>query len=203
VSAAASPEPASFAFTPENRAKAETQIAKYPEGWQASAVLALLDLAQRQAGGWLPRAAIEHVAGLLEMPVMRVYEIATFYTMFNLKPVGRHLVQLCRTTPCWLRGSDGLRDACRKKLGIEVGETTADGKFSLVEVECLAACVNAPMVQINDDYYEDLTPEIMTAILEALGRGETLLPGTQIKRLNSAPVGGLTTLTSTSEAEQT
>ncbi len=198
----APPQPARFAFTPENRAKAQTEIAKYPEGWQASAVLALLDLAQRQSGGWLPRAAIEHVAGLLAMPVIRVYEVASFYTMLNLKPVGRHLVQLCRTTPCWLRGSDGVRDACRRRLGIDIGETTADGKFTLVEVECLAACVNAPVVQINDDYYEDLTPERVVAILDAIARGEKVPHGTQIKRMNSAPVGGLTSLDAPGAAER-
>jgi NADH-quinone oxidoreductase E subunit len=202
VSWTAPPQPASFAFTPENRAKAQTEIAKYPEGWQASAVLALLDLAQRQSGGWLPRAAIEHVAGLLAMPIIRVYEVASFYTMLNLKPVGQNLVQLCRTTPCWLRGSDGVRDACRRKLGIDIGETTADGKFTLVEVECLAACVNAPVVQINDDYYEYLTPERMAAILDAIARGEKVPHGTQIKRLNSAPLGGLTSLDASGAAEQ-
>jgi NADH-quinone oxidoreductase subunit E len=195
-------EPASFAFTPENEAKAAVHIAKYPEGWQASAVLALLDLAQRQSEGWLPRAAIEYVAKRLSMPVIRVYEVASFYSMLNLNPVGRHLVQLCRTTPCWLRGSDGLRDSCRKKLGIELGETTADGQFTLVEVECLGACVNAPMVQINDDYYEDLTPERLGEILDALARGERVPAGTQIERINSAPEGGLTTLTASSGAEQ-
>jgi NADH-quinone oxidoreductase E subunit len=194
VSGANGSEPKSFAFTTENRAKADAFIAKYPKGRQASAVLALLDLAQRQSDGWLPRAAIEHVAQILEMPFIRAYEVATFYTMFNLKPVGKHLIQLCRTTPCWLRGSDAVRDTCRAKLGIEVGETTADGKFSLVEVECLGACVNAPVVQINDDLYEDLTAEKMAEIIDKLGRGETVPCGTQIKRQFSAPVGGLTTL---------
>ena len=194
--------PASFAFSPENRAKAEQLIARYPNGRQASAVLALLDLAQRQSGGWLPRAAMEHVAEMLEMPLMRVDEIATFYTMFNLRPVGEHLIQLCRTTPCWLRGSDGIRDACMRKLGIGVGETTADGKFTLVEVECLAACVNAPVVQINDDYYEDLGPERMEEIIDRLARGEKPPYGSQIKRQFSAPVGGLTTLKGSSEAEK-
>jgi NADH dehydrogenase (ubiquinone) flavoprotein 2 len=189
VSAVPASAPESFAFTPENRAKAEGEIAKYPTGRQASAVLSLLDLAQRQAGGWLPRAAIEHVAGVLGMPFMRTYEVATFYSMFNLKPVGTYLVQLCRTTPCWLRGSDGLRDACKAKLGIAIGETTADGKFTLVEVECLGACVNAPMVQINDDYYEDLSPAKIEEIIERLGRGEKVPYGVQIKRQSSAPVG--------------
>ena len=194
MSALHASEPASFAFTPENRAKADAAIAKYPKGRQASAVLALFDLAQRQSGGWLPRVAIEYVAGLLGMPYIRAYEVATFYSMLNLKPVGKHLVQLCRTTPCWLRGSDGVRDACKRKLGIGIGETTADGKFTLVEVECLGACVNAPVVQIDDEFYEDLSPEKMEEILARLARGEKVPYGVQIKRQFSAPVGGLTTL---------
>jgi NADH-quinone oxidoreductase E subunit len=194
--------PTGFAFTPENRAMADKFIAKYPKGRQASAVLALLDLAQRQSGGWLPRPAIEHVAGILGMPFMRAFEIATFYTMFNLKPVGEHLIQLCRTTPCWLRGSDELRAACQKKLGVGLRETTADGKFTLVEVECLGGCVNAPVVQIDDDFYEDLTPAKLEEIIEKLGRGEKVRSGTQVKRLFSAPEGGLTTLIETREAEK-
>ena len=202
MSAVEANAPESFVFTPENRAKAEAAIAKYPAGRQASAVLALLDLAQRQSGGWLPRAAIEHVAGILEMPDMRAYEVATFYSMFNLKPVGTYLVQLCRTTPCWLRGSDGVRDACKAKLGIGIGETTADGKFTLVEVECLGTCVNAPVVQINDDFYEDLTPGKIEEILERLGRGEKVPYGVQIKRQFSAPAGGLTTLAEQGGAEK-
>ena len=202
MTGAAPEQAASFAFTPENRAKAEQLIAKYPRGRQASAVLAVLDLAQRQSGGWLPRAAMEHVAALLDMPLIHVQEIATFYTMFNMRPVGRRLIQLCRTTPCWLRGSDGIRDACMKRLGIGIGETTADGEFTLVEVECLAACVNAPVVQINDDYYEDLTPPKMVEIIDRLARGERPPHGSQIERQFSAPVGGLTTLTASSEAEK-
>ena len=202
MSAAETREPESFAFSPENREKAERAIAKYPAGRQASAVLALLDLAQRQSGGWLPRAAIEHVASLLRMPPMHAYEVATFYSMFNLKPVGTHLVQLCRTTPCWLRGSDELREACRKKLGIGIGETTVDGKFTLVEVECLGACVNAPVVQIDDDFYEDLTAQRLGEILERLGRGEKVPYGVQVARQFSAPVGGLTTLKDAASAEK-
>ena len=182
-----------FAFTPENQKKAEAYIAKYPKGRQASAVIALLDLAQRQAG-YVSRAAIEHVAKLLDMPPIRVHEVASFYTMLNLKPVGENLVQLCRTTPCWLRGSDGIRDACKHKLGIDVGETTADGKFTLVEVECLGACVNAPVVQVNDDFYEDLTPEKMEELLDKFAKGEKPPYGTQAKRQFSAPESGLTTL---------
>ncbi|HEX7200262.1 MAG TPA: NADH-quinone oxidoreductase subunit NuoE, partial [Dongiaceae bacterium] len=178
----------------EHLKRAEQIIAKYPPGRQASAVLPLLDLAQRQMGGWLPRAAMDHVAETLEMAPIRVYEVATFYSMFNLKPVGRHLIQICRTTPCWLRGSDQLTEACKAKLGIGLKETTADGKFTLTEVECLGACANAPMVQINDDYYEDLDAAKMESLLDALARGERPKTGSQIGRQGSAPEGGPTTL---------
>ena len=157
-----------FVFTPDNLARAKTIMAKFPMGRQASAVLPLLDMAQRQAGNWLPRAAMDAVAAMLEMPPIRVYEVATFYTMFNLEPVGKHLIQICRTTPCWLRGSDKITETCCKKLGIGMGETTPDGQFTLKEVECLGACVNAPVVQINDDYYEDLTAEGMERVLKLL-----------------------------------
>ena len=151
-------QPTSFEFTPENKAWAEQELAKYPPGRQASAVLALLWRAQKQNGYWLPRAAIEKVAAMLDMPNIRVLEIATFYTMFNLAPVGRHYVQVCGTTPCMLSGSDDIKAVCRKRIG-EQGHVTPDGLFSWIEVECLGACCNAPMVQINEDYYEDLTPE--------------------------------------------
>lgn len=183
-----------FAFSAENLERVSKILAKYPPDRKLSAVIPLLDLAQRQAGGWLPKAAMDHVAETLEMAPIRVYEVATFYTMFNLKPVGEHLIQVCRTTPCWLRGADDLTNACRNKLGIDLKETTADGKFTLVEVECLGACVNAPMVQINDDFYEDLDPARLEAILDALARGEKPKTGPQIDRINSAPVGGPTTL---------
>lgn len=186
--------PDSFEFSAENLARARKTIAKYPEGRQASAVMPLLDLAQRQSGGWLPTAAIEYVADFLDIPVMRAFEVATFYTMYNLKPVGRHNVQVCTTTPCWLRGSDEVMSACRRKLGIEPGETTADGAFSLNEVECLGACVNAPLVQVNDDYYEDLDGERTEALLEALSRGERPAPGSQSGRQMSAPAGPRTSL---------
>lgn len=184
----------SFAFTPENKALADKVIAKYPAGRQASAVLPLLDLAQRQSGGWLPRAAMDHVAETLDMAPIRVYEVATFYSMFNLKPVGRHLIQICRTTPCWLRGADKLTETCKSKLGIGLKETTPDGKFTVMEVECLGACANAPVVQINDDYYEDLDVAKMEELLAALGRGEAPKQGSQIGRQGSAPEGGPTTL---------
>jgi len=188
-----------FAWTEENAQKARTAIQRYPEGRQQSAIIPLLDLAQRQVGaetntqGWLPVPVIEFVAKQLGMPYMRAYEVATFYTMFNLVPVGRYHVQLCGTTPCMLRGSDDVMAACVAK-GMKKGATTADGLFTLNEVECLGACANAPMVQINDDNYEDLTFESMTAILEALARGETPKPGPQVDRHTSAPIGGPTTL---------
>jgi len=184
-----------FAFSTENRARADQLIARYPEGRQASAVIALLDLAQRQTGGWLPTAAIEHVAEVLQMAPIRVHEVATFYSMFNLKPVGKHLVQVCRTTPCWLRGAAELTETCRRKLGVNLGGTSEDGAFTLVEVECLGACANAPMVQINDDYYEDLTPARLEEILDDLKAGRDVPTGPQTGRTGSMPEGGPTTLT--------
>jgi NADH-quinone oxidoreductase E subunit len=187
-------QPASFAFTPENLAKAKAQIAKYPPGRQASAVLALLDLAQRQHDNWLPRAAMDVVADMLHMARIRVYEVATFYSMFNLRPVGKHFFQICTTTPCWLRGSDDVVKACEKKLGITIGETTPDGLFTLTEVECLGACVNAPIIQVNDDFYEDLDGPATERLIDALKRGETPKPGSVIGRQTSAPAGGPKTL---------
>jgi NADH-quinone oxidoreductase subunit E len=183
-----------FEFSPENLERANAHIAKYPDGRQASAVLPLLDLAQRQNGGWVSREAMAYIASLLDMAEIRVYEVATFYTMVNLNPVGKYLIQLCRTTPCWLCGSDDLRDACKNELGIGVGESTDDGMFSLVEVECLGACVNAPMVQINDDFYEDLSAARMKEILALLRRGEPPPAGSQTGRQTSAPATGATTL---------
>jgi NADH-quinone oxidoreductase subunit E len=194
-------QPAEFAFTPENLAWAKTQIAKYPEGRQASAVISLLWRAQEQVGGWLPQKAIEHVAGMLGMAPIRALEVVTFYTMFNLAPVGRHFVQLCGTTPCMLRGANELKQVCRDKIG-EQGYVTADGSFSWIEVECLGACVNAPMVQINYDTYEDLTPESFGRILDDLAAGKPVKPGPQIDRQFSAPVGGPTTLTDPSLYEK-
>ncbi len=185
-------QPADFAFTPENLEKARAHIAKYPLGRQASAVLALLDLAQRQEG-WVSRAAMDRVAEMLGMAPIRVYEVATFYTMFNLRPVGRYLLQACTTTPCWLRGSDEVVRACERKLGIGVGGTTPDGLFTLIEVECLGACVNAPVLQVNDDYYEDLDGAATEALIDALEQG-TPPPGSVIGRRGSEPLGGRTTL---------
>lgn len=184
-----------FAFTADNQAKADAIIAKYPAGRQASAVLPLLALAQRQNSGWLSRTAMDHVALMLDMAPIRVYEVATFYTMYRLKPCGEHVVEICTTTPCWLKGSDAIVAALEQKLGIGLGETTVDGKFTLTEVECLGACVNAPMLQIGDHYYEDLTPNSVVALIEALARGEQPKPGPQNGRQSSAPLAGLTTLT--------
>ena len=186
-------QPKAFAFTAENVTWANGQIAKYPEGRQASAVIPLLWRAQEQSGGWVPQKAIELIADMLGMARIRVLEVATFYTMYNLAPVGRYHVQVCGTTPCMLRGSDDVLDACYKK-GLKKGATTADGLFTLTEVECLGACANAPMVQINDDNYEDLTFDTTTAILEALAKGEQPRIGPQIERQTSSPEGGPTTL---------
>jgi NADH-quinone oxidoreductase subunit E len=186
-------QPPSFSFTPANLEWAKAQIAKYPEGRQQSAVIPILWRAQEQSGGWLSKKAIEAVAELLGMARIRVLEVATFYTMFNLSPVGKFYVQLCGTTPCMLRGSEDLKKVCRRMIG-EQGHVTDDGLFSWTEVECLGACVNAPMVQINYDYYEDLTPDILTRLLNDLSAGRTPKPGPQIDRQMSAPVGGPTTL---------
>jgi len=189
-----------FAWTADNAAQAEKIIARYPPGRQQSAVMPLLDLAQRQVGaetgtqGWLPIPVMEYIGQQLGMAYIRVLEVASFYTMYNLAPVGRYHVQVCGTTPCMLRGSDDVLDACYKK-GLKKGATTPDGLFTLTEVECLGACANAPMVQINDDNYEDLTFESTTAILEALARGEQPKIGPQIDRKTSCPEGGPTTLT--------
>jgi len=186
-------QPASFAFDAANENWADQQIAKYPEGRQASAVIPLLWKAQEQHDGWLPRAAIEAVARKLGMAPMRVMEIATFYTMFNLQPVGEHFVQLCGTTPCALRGAEALKKVCQDVIGPQ-STVSADGKLSWLEVECLGACCNAPMAQINFDYYEDLTPENFKALLEDLRHGRPVKTGSQIGRSGSEPVGGGETL---------
>jgi len=188
-------QPDSFAFTPENEERCEEILKKYPEGRQASAVISLLWLAQKQNDYWLPKPAIELVGKKLGMPFIRVLEIATFYTMFNLAPVGRFHVQMCGTTPCLLAGSDALKALLRKRIG-EQGQVTADGAFSWIEVECLGACCNAPMVQINEDYYEDLTPENFEALLDNLAAGRPVTIGSQQGRITSEPAGALTSLTS-------
>ena len=188
-----------FAWTDANAKRAAEIIAKYPAGRQQSAVIPLLDLAQRQVGaetqtqGWLPIPVQEFVARELGMAPVRALEVATFYTMFNLAPVGRFHVQVCGTTPCMLRGSDEVFAACEKR-GLKKGRTTEDGLFTLTEVECLGACANAPMVQINDDNYEDLTEDSMGVILDALAAGKSPKPGPQVDRQTSCPEGGPTTL---------
>ena len=188
-----------FAWTDANAAKQAEIIGRYPPGRQHSAILPLLDLAQRQVGaetstqGWLPVPVIEFVARQIDMPYIRALEVATFYTMFNLAPVGRFHVQVCGTTPCMLRGSDDVFQACKDK-GLKKGHTTADGMFTLSEVECMGTCANAPMVQINDDNYEDLTYESTAAILDSLARGETPKPGPQVDRQTCAPIGGPSSL---------
>jgi NADH-quinone oxidoreductase subunit E len=183
-----------FVFSAENRAKAEVIVGRYPEGRQASAVLPLLTLAQEQCGGWLPQPALDHIADYLRMPSIRVYEVASFYDMFNTQPTGRTQIRVCTTTPCWLCGSDEVLRACKEVLGIEVGQSTADLRFFLREFECLGACANAPMMWIDDDYYEDLTYDTTQAMIEALLRGETRQPGPQSGRRVSMPAGGKTTL---------
>lgn len=176
-----------FKFTEENIDKAEKIIAKYPSGRQKSALLPLLDIAQRQSDNWLPKNVIEYVAEFLSIPYIQALEVATFYTMFNLEPVGQNFIQVCGTTPCWLRGAKNILETCEKELNIKCGETTEDKKFTITEVECLGACVNAPMVQINDDFYEDLTPEIMSNIIQNLKGGNKPSHGSQIGRICSAP----------------
>ena len=182
-------QPDSFAFTPENRAWCDEQIAKYPPGRQASAVIPLLWKAMAQHDYWLPKAAIETVADILGMPYIRVLEVATFYSMFNLEPVGRHFVQLCGTTPCMLRGAEDLKKVCERKIG-EQRHVSADGKLAWLEVECLGACCNAPMVQVNDDYYEDLTPESLEKLLDDLSAGRPVKKGSQVGRTSSEPEPG-------------
>lgn len=189
-----------FAFTPAWEAKAKAAVARYPAGRQRSAVMALLDYAQRQVGeetqtqGWLPIPVMEYVASYLDMPIIRVLEVATFYTMFNMAPVGRFHVQVCGTTPCMLRGSDDLMDACRAR-GMHKGHTTEDGLWTLTEVECMGNCSSAPMVQINDDNYEDLTAERLNHVLDELAAGRQPKTGTQEPgRHTVEPLGGPTTL---------
>jgi len=195
-----------FAWTADNAAQAQAIIARYPEGRQRSAVMGLLDLAQRQVGaethtqGWLPIPVMEFVARELDMPAIRVVEVASFYFMYNLVPVGRFHVQVCRTSPCWLRGSEDVLTACKTR-GMSVGHTTADGLFTLTEVECMGNCSSAPMFQINDDNYEDLTADSAAHILDELAAGRTPKPGTQAPgRHTVEPLGGPTTLTAMVDA---
>ena len=188
-------QPEVFEFSPENKKKIESIIKKYPEGKQASAVMPLLDMAQLQHNGWIPEKAMEEIGRILDMPPIRVFEVATFYTMYNLEPKGEHHLQVCTTTPCWLSGSADVVNACEKDLGIKMGETTTDGKFSLSEVECLGACVNAPVIQRNgEELYEDLNPENVIEVLDALKDNKTIKHGSQIGRNNSTGVQGATCL---------
>ncbi len=187
-------QPESFAFTPENEAFADQQIAKYPPGREASAVIALLWRAQEQNGGWLPQKAIDVVAAKLNMASIRVMEVATFYTMFNLDPVGKYFIQFCGTTPCALRGAGAIKEVLQRRVGDE-RHVSADGNFSWLEVECLGACCNAPMVQINDHYYEDLNPENFEKLLDDLAAGRPVKTGSQIGRHASEPHEAVDTLT--------
>lgn len=196
-------QPAGFSFA--DQGKVDEILARYPKGFQRSAVMPLLDLAQRQMaaegaqatppfGGWIPRAAMDEIADIVGVPPVKIYEVATFYSMYNLAPVGKYLVQICGTTPCALCGAGDIIRACEQELGIKMGHSTDDGLFTLTEVECLGACVNAPMVQINDDYYEDLTAAIMKEILTALRDGKDVPVGSQTGRRGSMPQPGPTSL---------
>jgi NADH-quinone oxidoreductase subunit E len=193
-------QPTSFSFDAENEAKIQLVLAKYPPARKASGVLPLLDLAQRQMGrqtgsAWVPVAAMDEIARILGMAPIRVYEVATFYLMFNTRPIGKWHLQVCTTTPCWLRGSDEVTAVCRRETGITGwGETSADGLFTMTEVECVGACVNAPVLQVNDDFYEDLDGESTASLLAALRRNEPPKPGSVTGRMTSAPAGELTSL---------
>ncbi|MCF6275235.1 MAG: NADH-quinone oxidoreductase subunit NuoE [Robiginitomaculum sp.] len=190
-------QPDSFTLSAASKKEIAKWVRKYPKGRQRSALIPALWIVQKQADGWLPAPALEAVADLLEMPYIRVYEVATFYTMFNLAPVGEHHVQLCGTTPCWLRGAGDLKKVCESKIGPK-GSVSADGKFSWIEVECLGACANAPMVQISnadgDDYYEDLDVENFGTLLDDLAAGRKVSAGPQNKRHTSEPITGAATL---------
>lgn len=189
-------QPKEFKFSPENMKLVEQHIAKYPKGRQASAVMPLLDIAQKQHDNWIPEAAMEEIGRILDMPRIKVFEVATFYTMYNLAPKGKHHLQFCTTTPCWLAGSGDVVSACEKHLGIKMGETTKDGMFTMSEVECLGACVNAPVVQRNgDDFYEDLTPQNVINVLDTLKAGKEAKAGSQTGRLCSLGHQGATCLT--------
>jgi len=194
------PQPKHFAFDDESEAEIAKVLTRYPPSRKASAVLPLLYIVQAQSrrhgnSAWVSTAAMDVVAARLEMPPIRVYEVATFYLMFNTNPIGKHHLQVCGTTPCWLRGSDEITRACRDETGIKAWrETSADGMFTMSEVECLGACVNAPILQVDDDYHEDLDYDRTVALLRALRRGEAVASGSSIGRMTSAPEGGPTTL---------
>ncbi len=188
------PDIATFSFDPELGPEIERILARYPEARKQSAVMPLLHLAQKQHGGWLPRAALDHVADFLEMPRIKVYEVASFYDMYNTEPTGRIQVRVCTNTPCWLCGSDEVVRAAREVLGLAMGESSEDGQFFLREFECLGACCNAPMMWIDDDYYEDLTYERARAVLEAIKAGDRPQAGPQSGRKGSEPLGERHTL---------
>lgn len=200
-------QPPGFAFDAASEAEIETILARYPQARKASGVIPLLYVVQRQmkretGSAWVPKPAMDAIARRLKMPPVRVYEVASFYTMFNLRPVGKHNLQVCTTTPCWLRGSDEVVAACKRATGIgDFGETSADGMFTLTEVECVGACVNAPVLVVDDDFYEDLDAPRTEALIEALRRGERPAPGSTIGRQASAPEGGPTTLSEVPAAE--
>ncbi|MFO1039972.1 MAG: NADH-quinone oxidoreductase subunit NuoE [Geminicoccaceae bacterium] len=196
---AMAPDVATFAFSAENQGLVKEIIARYPAGREQSAVLPLLHLAQKQHGGWLPLAALDHVAEVLGMPKIRVYEVATFYDMYNTVPVGPCQVRVCTTTPCWLRGSDDIVRAAKDVLKCGIGESSPDGRFFLREFECLGACVNAPILWVDDDFYEDLDYEKAKAVLEDLVAGKRPTPGSKIGRRTCEPLGGKTTLLETGE----
>ena len=179
-----------FEWSDNNIIKVQKLINNYPKGRQQSAVIPILDLAQRQNNGWLNQCSIEKVAETLNMSVIRVMEVATFYSMFNLEPIGKNFIQICRTTPCWLRGSDKLTEVAKKSTGCNIGQTSEDKKFTVVEVECLGACCNAPMVQINDDYYEDLNETNFRDLLDNLKNNTKIKKGSQIGRKTSNPNRG-------------
>ncbi len=196
-------QPKSFEF--RDMTKVSDILSRYPKGKQRSATMPLLDLAQRQVaedgatanppyGGWIPRAAMDKIAEIVDVPPVKIYEVATFYSMYNLAPVGKYLVQMCTTTPCMLCGSGNIVKTCESELGIHTGETTKDGLFTIVEVECLGACVNAPMVQVNDDYFEDLTPESMKTLLSDLKSAKSVKVGSQNGRISSMALAGTTTM---------
>lgn len=201
-------QPASFAFDAESEAEIAMIVARYPAGRQASAVIPALYIVQKQmkrqtGSAWVPVKGMDAVGARLGMAPIRVYEVATFYFMFNMKPIGKYHLQVCTTTPCWLRGSDAVTEACRKETGIEGwGETSEDGMFTMTEVECLGACVNAPILQVDDDFYEDMDGEKVTSLLAALRRGERPPVGSMTGRQTSAPDGGPTTLTTLQFAPQ-
>lgn len=183
-----------FEFTPENLEWTKTELAKYPENRKDSCVMPFLHRAQEQNNGWVSVPVMEYIADLLDMPYIRVHEVATFYTMYNLKPTGKHVIEVCTTTPCWLRGSDEVVKACKDELGIGFGETTDDGEFTLLEVECAGACVNAPVIAYAEEYYEDLNEDTTRAFIKAIKDGKTPEAGPQNGRFKSCPFGGPTSL---------